>query len=276
MSGSKRKKPFVESKINQWEGEAPAQPSARLCIRLVNPFKSSVQQKLRPPDRDFDNVRSPIYFPTVCCRYSETVDPMELADVLSIDVCAYEFEPRPMIYPTETAPVIVRENGRTELRPMRWGLIPHWAEDESLGKKLFNARVETAAKKPSFRDAWKKRRCLIPATGFYEWNHNADTGKKDPYHFHFLKNQIFCFAGLWEQWRRPPPKQPELFSDKLDSISQTQETFTILTTTPNSLVEKYHDRMPFILGDSSGEWVEFECDLPNMTKSDQLTVSAVN
>ena len=115
---------------------------------------------------------------------------MELADVLSIDVCTYEFEPRPMIYPTETAPVIVRENGRTELRPMRWGLIPHWAEDESLGKKLFNARVETAAKKPSFRDAWKKRRCLIPATGFYEWNHNAATGKRIPTIFISLKTKF--------------------------------------------------------------------------------------
>ena len=91
----------------------------------------------------------------MCGRYSETVDPMELAAVLSIELCTYEFAPRPMIAPTQTAPVILRENGRTELRPMRWGLIPHWAKDESLGKKLFNARVETAAQKPAFYNVAK-------------------------------------------------------------------------------------------------------------------------
>ena len=88
----------------------------------------------------------------MCGRYSETVDPMELAAVLSIELCTYEFTPRPMIAPTQMAPVILRENGRTELRPMRWGLIPHWAEDERIGSKLINARSETAAQSlPSAR-----------------------------------------------------------------------------------------------------------------------------
>jgi len=180
---------------------------------------------------------------------------MMLADVLAIDICTYEFEPRPMIYPTETAPVIVRENGRTEIRPMRWGLIPHWAEDESLGKKLFNARSETAATKPAFRDAWKKRRCLIPATGFYEWNHNTDTGKKQPCHFHLPDNQLFCFAGLWEKWETRPPKQAELFSDNPTKPESTIETFTILTAEPNELVSKYHSRMPVIQNDVIENWI---------------------
>ena len=107
----------------------------------------------------------------MCGRYSETVDPMELTAVLSIELCTYEFTPRPMIAPTQMAPVILHENGRTELRPMRWGLIPHWADDEKIGSKLINARSETAANKPAFREAWQSRRCLVPATGFYEWNH---------------------------------------------------------------------------------------------------------
>lgn len=180
---------------------------------------------------------------------------MMLADVLAIDVCTYEFEPRPMIYPTETAPVIVRENGRTELRPMRWGLIPHWAEDESLGKKLFNARIETAAEKPAFRDAWKKRRCLIPATGFYEWNHNAETGKKQPYHFHLPNNQLFCFAGLWEKWETRSSEQPDLFNDHTAQSGSILETFTILTAEPNELVSKYHCRMPVIQSGLVEKWV---------------------
>jgi putative SOS response-associated peptidase YedK len=208
-----------------------------------------------PSRLNFDFPLSPKYFFPVCCRYSETVDPMMLADVLAIDACTYEFEPRPMIYPTEAAPVIVSENGRTEIRPMRWGLIPHWAKDESLGKKLFNARVETAAQKPAFRDAWQKRRCLIPATGFYEWNHNSATGEKEPHHFHLPNNEIFCFAGLWETWERLPPKQAELFDVPNNLHGTMAQTFTILTTSPNKLVSKYHDRMPVMKLNAIGDWI---------------------
>ena len=194
----------------------------------------------------------------MCGRYSGIVDPMELADILSIDLCTYEFTPRPMIAPTQTASVIVRENNRTELRPMRWGLIPHWADDEKIGSKLINARSETAVQKPAFRDAWRKRRCLVPADGFYEWNHRHDgTGKKQPYLFRLPNQKIFCFAGLWERWHRPEPEQPELFADTFEPPPPVLETFTILTTRPNAVVEKYHDRMPVMINANCGDcWLE--------------------
>ena len=211
----------------------------------------------------------------MCGRYSGIVDPMELADILSIDLCTYEFTPRPMIAPTQTAPVIVSENNCTELRPMRWGLIPHWADDEKIGSKLFNARSETAATKPAFRDAWRKRRCLIPADGFYEWNHRHDgTGKKQPFLFHLPGQKIFCFAGLWERWHRPEPKQPELFADTFEPPPSVLETFTILTTEPNGVVKKYHDRMPVMLGENAGGWLEADSGLLLSVELDEMVVRA--
>jgi len=172
---------------------------------------------------------------------------MELADVLAIDVCTYEYTPRPMVYPSETAPVVVQERGQTEMRALRWGLVPHWADDEKIGNKMINARSETAAQKPAFREAWKHRRCLVPATGFYEWNRRE--GTRQPFHFQSPDQGLFCFAGLWERWERPPTAQGELFADAFDSGPAVVETFTILTTTPNDVVAPFHDRMPVIIRD---------------------------
>ena len=189
----------------------------------------------------------------MCGRYSETVDPMQLAEVLAIDLCTYEFTARPVIAPTQVAPVVVCENGQTELKPMRWGLIPHWADHEKIGHKLFNARSETAAQKPAFREAWRKRHCLIPADGFYEWNHR--NGRRQPFHFHLQDHSLFCFAGLWERWQRPPVKQTELFVEAFEAQPPVLETFTILTASPNACVEPYHDRMPVIMDiDKAAEW----------------------
>ena len=165
-----------------------------------------------------------------------------------------------MIAPTQMAPVILRENGRTELRPMRWGLIPHWAEDEKIGSKLINARSETAANKPAFREAWQSRRCLIPATGFYEWNHR-ESGRQ-PFHFHISSRPIFCFAGLWERWHRSASKQAELFEDAFEPPPSVLETFTILTTEPNAVVEGYHDRMPVMLEGEIEGWLENKSEIP--------------
>ena len=167
----------------------------------------------------------------MCGRYSETVDPMELAAVLSIDLCTYEFTPRTMIAPTQTAPVILRENGRTELRSMRWGLIPHWADDEKIGSKLINARSETAAQKPAFREAWRQRRCLIPADGFYEWKREGKA--KKPMLITANPGGLFAFAGLWETWKQPD--------------GSWLLTCAIITTSANEFMTSIHDRMPVIL-----------------------------
>ena len=181
---------------------------------------------------------------------------MQLAEVLAIDLCTYQFTPRPVIAPTQAAPVVVRENGQTELKSMRWGLIPHWADDEKISSKLINARSEPAAEKPAFREAWCQRRCLIPADGFYEWNHlNHGSGKKQPFHFHLPDRALFCFAGLWERWKRPPAEQSEFFADTFTAPPPVLETFTILTTSPSSDVEPFHDRMPLIVDiEKAAEW----------------------
>jgi len=133
---------------------------------------------------------------------------------------------------------------------MRWGLIPFWANDPAIGYKMINARAETVATKPAFRDALKKRRCLIPSDGFYEWGR---TGKaKTPYCFTMADDGLFAFAGLWDSWRSPS--------------GQTVETCSIITTTPNSLCADVHDRMPVILAtDAYDLWLD-----PGFQKADAV------
>jgi putative SOS response-associated peptidase YedK len=123
---------------------------------------------------------------------------------------------------------------------MRWGLVPSWAKDDKGGAALINAKAETVAEKPSFRNAFKSRPCLVPADGFYEWA-KLPGGTKQPY-FITTKNEPFAFAGLWERWR--PKEAP--------NDAAPLETFTILTTEPNALCAPIHNRMPVIL--ARDEW----------------------
>jgi putative SOS response-associated peptidase YedK len=168
-----------------------------------------------------------------------------------------DWSPRYNIAPTQPVPVI-RQNPKEpvrELSPMRWGLIPSWAKDPSSAAKMINARAETAAAKPAFRDALRFRRCLVPADGFYEW---ARAGKmKQPYCFEVREGELFAFAGLWDRWK--------------DQSGNIVETCSILTTTPNAVTSGVHDRMPVVLDpDGYDLWLD-----PGMTKveavSDLLT-----
>ena len=120
---------------------------------------------------------------------------------------------------------------------MRWGLIPSWSKDQSAAASMINARSESAATKPAFRDALKSRKCLIPADGFYEW---ARTGKaKQPYCFEVNEGELFAFAGIWDRWKDPS--------------GQWVKSFSILTTTPNAVTAAVHDRMPVILDPNAYE-----------------------
>jgi putative SOS response-associated peptidase YedK len=146
---------------------------------------------------------------------------------------AEEWSPRYNIAPTQSVPVI-RQNPKEparELSLMRWGLIPSWAKDPLAAAKMINARPETAATKPAFRDSLRLRRCLIPADGFYEWHRTGKT--KQPYCFEVDDGKLFAFAGIWDRWKDPAG----------DAI----KTCSILTTTPNALTAFVHDRMPVIL-----------------------------
>ncbi|MEC4815421.1 MAG: SOS response-associated peptidase [Scytonema sp. PMC 1069.18] len=144
-----------------------------------------------------------------------------------------ELEPKYNIAPTQMVTTVLYNSAtkKRELQQLRWGLIPSWAKDPRMGVKLINARAETVTEKPAFRSAFKHRRCLIVADGFYEWQQQGS--KKQPFYFRLLEEKPFGFAGLWEQWKSPE-------GDQISSC-------TILTTEANQLVQPIHDRMPVIL-----------------------------
>lgn len=135
------------------------------------------------------------------------------------------------IAPTQPVAVVSNDNP-DELTYYRWGLVPRWAKDLSIGSKMINARSETVEEKPSFKHAFKRRRCLIPASGFYEWTATRDK-KKVPMYVHLKDHELFAFAGIWERWQNPDG----------DEI----RTCTILTTEPNDMLREYHHRMAVIL-----------------------------
>jgi putative SOS response-associated peptidase YedK len=143
-----------------------------------------------------------------------------------------ELKPRYNIAPTQQVIVIrLNEEGQREKVMMHWGLIPSWAKDPSIGNRMINARAETVAEKPSFRAAFKRRRCLIPANGFYEWK---KVGKrKQPYYVRRIDGEPMAFAGLWEHWE--------------GQDGTVVESCTIITTESNSTIRPLHNRMPVIL-----------------------------
>jgi putative SOS response-associated peptidase YedK len=142
-------------------------------------------------------------------------------------------EPRYNIAPMQNIAVVRLSAAGRRIASLRWGLIPSWAADPAIGNKLLNARSETVTLKPSFRAAFKQRRCLIPASGFYEWV-KVSGSRKQPYFIRPREGGLFALAGLWEQWRQPQ--------------GEAIETFTILTTEANEIMRPLHDRMPVILG----------------------------
>jgi len=154
------------------------------------------------------------------------------------------FAPSYNVAPQSTQPVLrlSGETGKREFALMRWGLVPYWAKDAKVGYTTINARAEDVATKPLYREAFKRRRCLIPADAFYEWQQTG-TKAKQPFAFALASGEPYAFAGLWERWK---PKE----GDPL-------ETFTILTTDPNELAERVHNRMPVILDRGNYErWME--------------------
>ena len=163
-----------------------------------------------------------------------------------------DFSPRYNAAPTQKLPVfrVSSEHGR-KLTLLRWGLIPSWAKDSSIGARMINARSESVAEKPAFRVAFKRRRCLVPMSGFYEWK--KEPGRKAPYFIRPLNTEVFAAAGLYEYW---PGKDGE----------EPVESYTIITTEANELMRTLHDRMPVLLPQSDYEaWLD-----PGNEKTDAL------
>jgi putative SOS response-associated peptidase YedK len=168
----------------------------------------------------------------MCGRFTLSTDLKSVAERFGASVAdeVAPAAPRYNIAPTQTV-IVVSDDGQRHLRQMRWGLIPSWAKDPAIGNRMINARVETIAEKPSFCTALKKRRCIIPADGFFEWQ---KLGKvKQPMHIVLKSREPFGFAGLWERWTSPDGE--EILS------------CTIITTAANELLRAVHDRMPVIL-----------------------------
>lgn len=181
----------------------------------------------------------------MCGRFARKSTQEVLADWFGVEPEDMPwFAPSFNVAPQSVQPVVrlSRDTGNLEFALVRWGLIPPWAKDAKIGYNTINARAEEVASKPAFREAFKKRHCLIPADNFYEWM-RLDTKSKRPFAIALKGGEPFAFAGLWESWR---PKDGE-----------SLETFTILTTSENELMRPIHDRMPVILEPSDYDrWLD--------------------
>ncbi len=178
----------------------------------------------------------------MCGRFTLRASPTEIAEAFELLRDLFECErPRFNIAPTQSILAVRAGSDGREAARMRWGLIPSWAKDTKLAASMINARAETVAEKPAFRAAFKRRRCLVPVSGFYEWQRDGKT--KVPYLISLCREKLFAFAGLWEKWKSP---EGELI-----------ESCTVLTTSPNELMATIHDRMPVILKPSDyGAWLD--------------------
>jgi putative SOS response-associated peptidase YedK len=177
----------------------------------------------------------------MCGRFNLRASPALLAEIFQL-LREPDLQPRYNIAPTQSVAVIRPAQGGRELSMLHWGLIPSWAKDPKIGARMINARADTVATKPAFRAAFKQRRCLIPATGFYEWKKLAD-GTKQPYQIGLRDGQPFAFAGLWESWK--------------GEGEQPLESCTIITGQANALMRDVHDRMPVILDEEDYDrWLD--------------------
>jgi putative SOS response-associated peptidase YedK len=166
----------------------------------------------------------------VCGRYTLRTPVETLAEEFGITGPLPEVPTRFNVAPTQEVAAVLEEGEQRKLEMLRWGLIPSWADDPAIGNRMINARSETAAQKPSFRSAFRKRRCLVLADGFYEWQKTASG--KQPYYIRMGDGSPFAFAGLWESWGKH---------------GKEVRSCTILTTEANGLVGEIHHRMPVIL-----------------------------
>jgi putative SOS response-associated peptidase YedK len=179
----------------------------------------------------------------MCGRFQLSVKGKHISERFNVEVFDEKYSPSYNCAPSQQLAVITNAEPE-KLSYFKWGLIPFWSKDPKIGNKLINARSESISEKASFKTAFAKRRCLIPANGFYEWK--KDGKEKTPYRI-FLKNEeIFAMAGIWEIWK--------------DAEGKALNTFSIITTTPNSLMKNIHNRMPVILNKNDEKAWLFESD----------------
>ena len=210
----------------------------------------------------------------MCGRFTQRFSLREIQELLGLAGPAANLRPRYNVAPGQEVAAVRAEGGERRLAMLRWGLIPAWAKDPKIGYRTINARAETAAEKPSFRAAWRARRCLIPADGFYEWARRGEG--RQPWLFQPADGGAFAFAGLWERWtvRKGAPLPASMAElDPGDEI----ETCTILTTEANALVSRVHHRMPVVLPpDASDPWLAGEAVELGPCPADAMTAHPVS
>jgi len=191
--------------------------------------------------------------PPLCGRYSLGVTREELIEVFDVGTArdVVPALPRWNIAPTQEAPALLLGSEGPRLGPLRWGLIPSWAGDVSIGSRLINARSETVHRRRAFREALPRRRCLVPADGFFEWRREPGGRPKTPFWIHPAAGGLLTFAALWERWGH--------------GARETIYTFTILTTSANRWMGDIHDRMPVIVGHDDRElWMERDAPMSDV------------
>lgn len=177
----------------------------------------------------------------MCGRFVASSSPEKIAryfDVQTVDEKLRDRSPNYNTAPTSSVMVVYDDGSTRRLAPFRWGLVPSWAKDPAIGSRMINARAEGVADKPSFRSAFTRRRCIVPADGFYEWTEDPNDKRKQPYYIHRPDGEPYAFAGLWEVWRPKDTRDPEV---------EPLRTCTIITTDANDKMSDLHDRMPAIL-----------------------------
>jgi putative SOS response-associated peptidase YedK len=189
----------------------------------------------------------------MCGRFVSATPPDQIADYFAAEAAAAVLEPSWNVAPTRDVYAVLSDGSTRHLDAFHWGLVPPWAKDPKVGARMINARAEGLATKNAFKPAFRKRRCLVPADGFYEWRKPSADGprkaRKQPFFIHHPGGEPYAFAGLWEVWRAADGEQEPLRS------------CTIITTDPNEVLATIHDRMPVILPRSAWDtWLDRDND----------------
>jgi putative SOS response-associated peptidase YedK len=190
----------------------------------------------------------------MCGRFTLHHTTQEVAERFAVQQVLFPLEARYNIAPAQAVPVVANSTlaGARWLEAMKWGLVPFWSKDPEIGNRLINARAETLAEKPAYKQALKRRRCIIPSDGFYEWK--AESGGRVPHHIRRRDGELFGFAGLWEEWESPD--------------GSPLRTCTIITVAPNELMAPIHNRMPAILrAEDEAAWLD-----PELKNTDAIVV----
>ena len=183
----------------------------------------------------------------MCGRYTLAADADELVEAFDVPELTFELMPRYNIAPTQAAPVVAEDRRGRRAGLLTWGLVPGWRDEPGAG--LINARAESVASRPSFREAFERRRCLVPADGFYEWSHDGE--RKAPHWIHAPDGSLLSFAGIWERWSR--------------SGAEPLHTFAIVTTDANPDVAHLHDRMPVLISPPDrDDWLDRSTDVARL------------